>query len=90
MALACMALGIGLLAVTQAEAAEYFVSPAGADTDPGTIERPFATLAQLAQHAIHFFYCIVDSLESIVNKLRIIFVLSRIDNNKRQLSHHVF
>ena len=40
-----LALGLALLlAVSVGGAEEYFVAPDGVDTDPGTLERPFATL----------------------------------------------
>jgi hypothetical protein len=42
----CLKLPVFLLlaATTTARAAEFFVSPTGSDGDPGTIERPFATV----------------------------------------------
>ena len=42
----CLKLPVFLLlaATTTARAAEFFVSPTGSDGDPGTIEKPFATL----------------------------------------------
>ncbi|MCY3017907.1 MAG: PDZ domain-containing protein [Planctomycetota bacterium] len=39
------------LAALAAHAEEYFVSPKGADTNPGTLERPFATLQRAQQAA---------------------------------------
>ena len=48
----CLKLPVFLLlaATTTARAAEFFVSPTGSDGDPGTIEKPFATV-QRAQDA---------------------------------------
>lgn len=40
--------GAGLLLVLNASAAEYFVSPAGNDSNPGTQAQPFASLAKAA------------------------------------------
>ena len=42
----CLKLPLFLLlaATTTARAAEFFVSPTGSDGDPGTVDRPFATL----------------------------------------------
>jgi len=37
------------LAMASACAAEYFVSPSGADANPGTLEQPFATLQRLSK-----------------------------------------
>src|SRR3954449_258081 len=39
-----------LVTAAHAGAAEFFVSPTGSDNDPGTLERPFATV-QRAQEA---------------------------------------
>jgi len=41
---------LGLFSATLCGAQPYFVSPAGDDTNPGTLEKPFATL-QRAQQA---------------------------------------
>jgi hypothetical protein len=35
----------------RAQAADYFVAPSGSDADPGTLERPFATLQRAQQAA---------------------------------------
>jgi MYXO-CTERM domain-containing protein len=42
--LACLIVGLGLCAIRNAAAAEYFVATTGADSNPGTLASPFATL----------------------------------------------
>ena len=42
--LACLVVGLGLCAFRNASAAEYFVATTGADSNPGTLASPFATL----------------------------------------------
>ena len=50
-ALAVM-LAVGLaMPAAAAQGKTYFVAPGGADSNPGTIEQPFATLARAQQAA---------------------------------------
>jgi hypothetical protein len=46
---ACAAAGLLLFAPSPAGAVDYFVSPSGSDTNPGTIESPFRTLGRAVQ-----------------------------------------
>lgn len=39
-------LALGLLLTSKAMAADYYVSPSGSDSNPGTIDRPFKTIAK--------------------------------------------
>ncbi|MCY2995286.1 MAG: PDZ domain-containing protein [Planctomycetota bacterium] len=48
---ACLLLGLGLLAAVPVSAAEYYVAPAGADANSGTVEKPFLTLPRAQQAA---------------------------------------
>ena len=48
---ACLLLGLGLLAAVPVSAAEYYVAPAGADANSGTVEEPFLTLPRAQQAA---------------------------------------
>ena len=48
---ACLLLGLGLLAAVPASATEYYVAPAGADANSGTVEKPFLTLPRAQQAA---------------------------------------
>src|SRR4051794_35622361 len=51
---AAIAATLSLLAMAggkAASAAEWFVSPEGRDTNPGTLERPFATIARAREEA---------------------------------------
>lgn len=47
----CCSLALLLLTGASPRAADFFVAPTGRDTDPGTLEQPFATL-QRAQEAV--------------------------------------
>ena len=50
----CAALALGLFFATSdpARANDYYVAPTGSDTNPGTLEQPFATLQQGARVAM--------------------------------------
>jgi hypothetical protein len=60
--LAALALGLSLAAASAClcDAQPYFVSPAGSDANPGTLEEPFATLqrAQQAEREKHRNICL--------------------------------
>ena len=42
--LSVLVFGVGFFAAQQARATEYYVSPTGSDSNPGTQASPFATL----------------------------------------------